>query len=94
VLLKYYNASCSTMICHSFSAYLALRFLTKFPTMMSQHVKEIVCLSPIGITPSEEDYKKGASGCHDCLYTALIKVGWSFKLNYKVILKTVGCCLK
>ena len=82
------------MICHSFSAYLALRFLTKFPEVMRQHVKQIVCLSPIGITPREEDYKNFSKGCRDCLYTALIKVGWNLKLSYKQLLKNLGCCLK
>ena len=34
VLFNYFKPRSSIMICHSFSAYLALRFMTKFPEKM------------------------------------------------------------
>lgn len=51
VLLAHFNPSACIFICHSFSAYLVLRFLIKFPGLTHRHIKEVVLLSPVGITP-------------------------------------------
>ena len=82
------------MICHSFSAYVVLRFITNYPELSWKRIGQAVLLSPVGLTPLEEDYKSSPNGCGDCLYACFIKVGWALKLNYKTMLRNMFCCLK
>lgn len=54
VMLAFYRHPNATLICHSFSCYIAwLYTLRKGPNY--EHIKELVLLSPVGITPKEDD---------------------------------------
>ena len=54
----------------------------------------MILLSPIGITPKENDYKYSIRGVKDVYYTLLAKFGWKFELTYKSPLRTVCSCCK
>ncbi len=56
-MLKYYQKYKEIfLISHSFGGYLTLLYILKYKTFLS-NVKEVILLSPVGITPKEEDYK-------------------------------------
>lgn len=62
--------------------------------MVEKHVKEIVLLSPIGITVKEEDYKSQVRGVSDFFYGLFVRIGWAFKLTYPFLMRTICCCCK
>ena len=80
------------MINHSFSCYLCLRHLILNPT--DSRIKKLILLSPVGITPKENDYKNTIHSCGDIWHTLVGKLGWNFNLSYKSIFRTICCCLK
>jgi hypothetical protein len=49
-LLEFYQHKTSILICHSFSAYLALLFIAR-ERPIKKLIKQLVLFSPIGITP-------------------------------------------
>lgn len=93
-MLLHYNFKDCTFVCHSFSAYLLLRFSIRHPQFAQDRIKKLVLLSPIGITTKEEDYKNYINGCSDLLHTLLNKFGWAFNLTYKSPLRTICSCCK
>jgi pimeloyl-ACP methyl ester carboxylesterase len=52
-ILKNYKLKNATFICHSFSAYLVLLLTLRHPLVVNQHVKQLLLLSPVGLTPKE-----------------------------------------
>lgn len=56
--LTFYKTTNATFICHSFSAYLAILFTIRHPKLTAKHIKQLLMLSPVGLTPKEEDYKR------------------------------------
>lgn len=94
VILCYFQPKDSIWVCHSFSAYLMFKFVTRNPAMTKEHVKEIILLSCIGITVAEEDYKARIESCSDLFHTVISKIGWTFNWTYKTLLRTICFCFK
>jgi pimeloyl-ACP methyl ester carboxylesterase len=92
--LTFYKIVNATFICHSFSAYLVLLFTIRYPDLTKRHIKQLVMLSPVGLTPKEEDYKREITSCGDILHTIIHKLGWTFNLTYKSPLRTICSCCK
>ena len=52
-------------------------------------------LSPVGLTPKEDDYKNNIRSCNDFIHLLTHKLGWTFNLTYKSPLRTcLSCCKK
>jgi hypothetical protein len=69
-------------------------FTIKYPDLTAKHIKELLLLSPIGITIKEEDYKNEIHSFSDVLHTIINKFGWTFNLTYKSPLRTICSCCK
>ena len=57
-ILTAYNIKNVTFICHSFSAYLTLLLTIKREEIVKKYIKQLLLLSPVGLTPKDEDYKR------------------------------------
>lgn len=91
-MLNFYQHENIVMINHSFSAYLSLRYLLMNP--QDNRVTSLILLSPVGITPKENDYKNEIHSCSDIFNTLMSKFGWTFNLTYKSPLRTICSCFK
>ena len=92
-VLKFYKLTNATFICHSFSAYLILLMNIKHPTIIKEHIKQMLLLSPVGLTPKEEDYKNQVKSCGDFIHLMMHKLAWCFKLTFKSPVRTIcSCC--
>ena len=80
------------MINHSFSCYLVLLHLLE--NREESRIKKLILLSPVGITPRENDYKSKISSCSDFLYFISSKIFWKLNLTYKSPLRKICCCFK
>lgn len=81
------------MIGHSFGAYLILLYLKKYKTF-SKKIKEVILLSPVGITPKEEDYKSKVKSFKDFLRVVGNNISWLFGLTYKSPFRCICACFK
>ena len=50
-ILTFYNVKNVTFVCHSFSAYLTLLFTLRRPELTIRYIKQLLMLSPVGLTP-------------------------------------------
>ncbi len=78
---------------HSFGGYLTLLYLLKYKSFHSR-VKEVVLLSPVGITSKEQDYKSKVNNFSDCLHVVGNKISWAFGVTYKSPFRCLCVCLK
>jgi pimeloyl-ACP methyl ester carboxylesterase len=56
-VLNFFSAKNATFICHSFSSYFTLLYSIRHKDMTKKHIKQLLMLSPVGLTTKEEDYK-------------------------------------
>ena len=91
-MLDFYNHQNIVMINHSLSCYISLRYLLK--NKSENRIKKLIMLSPVGITPKENDLKNKIRSCKDVWETFIGNFGWKFNLTYKSPLRTICSCLK
>lgn len=71
-----------------------MRFLLKHPSFVKNHVKQLILLSPIGITPASDDYKNKINSCSDIFHFIVSKIGWTFRITYKWVINKVLCFIR
>jgi alpha-beta hydrolase superfamily lysophospholipase len=55
-MLTFYKSDEIVFVSHSLGGYLTLAYIMRHSPFI-ERIKEVILLSPVGITPKEEDYK-------------------------------------
>ncbi len=94
IMLRYYhNYKEIFFVSHSFGGYLTLLYILKYKSFAS-NIREVILLSPAGITPKEEDYKSKMKGFSDCMHFLGNQLSWSFQITYKSPFRCICACFK
>lgn len=91
-VISYFNHPKIVLLSHSFSCYVAFRYLLERPHL--PQVEKVIMLSPIGLTPLTLDYKYNIRSCSDFFNSIFSKFCWRFNLTYKSPLRTICACAK
>jgi hypothetical protein len=59
--------------------------------MAEIHIKELLLLSPVGISTKEDDYKSYINSCSDIFAKAFYQIGWTFNLSFKTPFRLCSC---